>query len=472
MRYTPRIKYLVPLFLIALFTLAPLFLFHIKSPSTTTTHPHPATPTHRLRNTTQATTTLPPTHPCSQPSTTLFTHHLQTHVLDQTSWITSTKTHICHSTAEHCSCNWASPRLCSIKKIDASTCNAICCCETMIDTSLVQLMQAPPRLCTSPTQQAHDSRNWITTLLSKSTSLGCECSWVQFDHCHPFHNDGSPCWRACCTLLHKQQFLLRVERHLMVNDKDTDISFPSTVEIPPWKSTTTPKKEKFVFQDVDDLLPNHFGSTHTRMPLKRTLCRHGLLPILCSKTTVLKCISCLLSWYVLLNKNGKHAHDVLSRTSHGKILFYESAAPSTPSSIAPLSRLDIGIPFGCNMKKLTTFLKFLPDDIQYDTRLVVTNFQNCGYDSIDGRVRSPPTNKDISTVIRRHANKKVKHYKVIDVSGKFQRAVGCNVLHDAARENSILTVLDVDMRVQSLYFQRAMTFASTNVSIYFPIVWR
>ena len=32
-------------------------------------------------------------------------------------------------------------------------------------------------------------------------------------------------------------------------------------------------------------------------------------------------------------------------------------------------------------------------------------------------------------------------------------------------------LLDVDMRVQTLYFRRSMTFASAKSSIYFPIVW-
>ena len=78
---------------------------------------------------------------------------------------------------------------------------------------------------------------------------------------------------------------------------------------------------------------------------------------------------------------------------------------------------------------------------------------------------------DVSEIIRKYGSNKFKHYRVLNVDGVFQRAHGCNVLHDHARDNSILTVLDVDMRVDAKYFRRAMTFASHGSSVYFPIVW-
>ena len=388
--------------------------------------------------------------------------------LTSKSWIQTSKSKICHSSIVPCACAWATTRLCGLKKIhgDRSPCNPVCCCEVLLESSIKQLIQSS-QMCTNLVQFKLHSRQLITDRLAESTTIaaGCGCDWVEFSHCDPRLNDGSKCWRACCSLLHQQELLLRVEQTFMISTRQHDIggdvlkdntdirriSFPVTSALPPWKeiiNTTKSSPEQFYFQDVDDLLPNHFGSTHTRMPLKRTLCRQGLLPTLCSKTTVLKCISCLLSWYVILSKDGQFSHDVWStRTnSHSPITLYESL-PDSVGIIPPT--LDIGIPWACNIHKLKTFLQHLPDDINpaLDARLLITNFQNCGTKSNkedhtkDHNNNNVPNKSEVADIIKKYANKKLRHYRVIDVPGTFQRAHGCNVLHDYARENSILTVL-------------------------------
>ena len=91
----------------------------------------------------------------------------------------------------------------------------------------------------------------------------------------------------------------------------------------------------------------------------------------------------------------------------------------------------------------------MPDDINpaLDARLLITNFQNCGTKSNkedhtkDHNNNNVPNKSEVADIIKKYANKKLRHYRVIDVPGTFQRAHGCNVLHDYARENSILTVL-------------------------------
>jgi len=401
-------------------------------------------------------------------------------------FLSKSKSKVCVTSAVTCDCKWANERLCNnYKKIDKTPCNAICCCKVMIDTTIRNdFLQQQNRLrCTSNIKE--DGKKFITKQLKRTSSKGCSCDWVQFSHCHPILNDGSPCWRACCTMLQKQQFLLKVEQIFLRDHGDDDdddddddihrISFQKTNLIPPWKDKKQRQREKFVFQDVDDLLPNHFGSTHTRMPLKKTLCRDGLLQTLCLKTTVLKCISCLMGWYLILDKKGRYSHDVISMNNDkNEIELYESI--SSLPSISKI-KIDIGVPWGCSMNKLITFLKHLPDDIQHDTRLLITNFQDCGYSNDNDHThrsrekRLAPNIEDVSKIIRTYANRKLKHYKVINVNGIFQRSIGCNVLHKHSRMDSILTVLDVDMRVQTLYFQRSISFVTSELSIYFPIVW-
>lgn len=440
-----------------------------------------------LRHNTAPPTTPAPTDDC-QPPTVSFTNLMRKRITTQLEWIATSKHHVCRSSASQCDCSWASKTLCK-KKPDKSICNAICCCEVMIDSTIYnELTSKTQNKCIS--HLAKDSRALITSLLSQTQSIqaGCNCDWVQYEHCHPSLNDGSPCWTACCMTLHKQQFLLRVEQVLIEKMKETAtnikmskfnafevgrIAFPITEATPPWQNLKDQQKEQFYFQNVDDLLPNHFGSTHTRMPLKQTLCREGLLNVLCTKTNVLKCVSCLLSWYVIVSKDGKYSHNVWSKIDEdsSQVVLYESTSSLVDRSSANVAKIDVGIPWGCSLKKLKTFLKHFPDDINHDTRLLVTNFKICGHDK-KGHVVKGPTNKEVSALIRLYANKKLKRYKVIHVPGSFQRAIGCNVLHDEARDDSILTVLDVDMRIQTRYFQRSLIFASQGKSIYFPIVWR
>jgi len=426
---------------------------------------------------------------CSSPTISLGST-MQHRFLEKAEWIQTSKDMICHSSSVHCSCDWATPRLCGLKEIDSSPCNAVCCCEVMIATTIERdLIGRTKQVCTSLGEFALRARQLITDTIKASTSIsaGCGCDWVNEVFCDPRTNDGSACWRACCTMLYNQQLLLQVEHSLMTTKQHSSdvrrISFPITAAQPPWNNVK--EHHTFYFQDVDDLLPNQLGSTHTRMPLKRTLCRTGLLPTLCAKTTVLKCVSCLLSWYVILSKDGQYSHNVWSTradTEGAPITLYESESVTeseleseseTESESGSIRRtsvspptLDIGIPWGCSVDKLTTFLKHFPVDIHpsLDARLLITNFQTC-------KNSRSPNKLDVADIIRKYANKKLKHYRVIDVPGSFQRAHGCNVLHDHARDSSILTILDVDMRVQKLYFRRSLTFASKQSSIYTPIAW-
>ena len=45
-----------------------------------------------------------------------------------------------------------------------------------------------------------------------------------------------------------------------------------------------------------------------------------------------------------------------------------------------------------------------------------------------------------------------------------------NILHDIAREESVLLVVDVDMRLGHPYFAHSLAFAKKGSSVYFPIV--
>ena len=350
-----------------------------------------------------------PTDDC-QPPTVSFTNLLRNRITTQLEWIATSKHHVCRSSASQCDCSWASKKLCK-KKRDKSICNAICCCEVMIDSTIYELTSKTQNKCIS--HLAKDSRALITSLLSQtqSTQAGCNCDWVQYEHCHPSLNDGTPCGTACCMTLHKQQFLLRVEQVLIENMKETAtditmskfnafevgrIAFPITEATPPWQNARDQQKEQFYFQNVDDLLPNHFGSTHTRMPLKQTLCREGLLNVLCTKTNVLKCVSCLLSWYVIVSKDGRWSHNVWSKVDEqsSQVILYESTS-SLVGSRTKRKNIDVGIPWGCSMNKLKTFLKHFPDDINHDTRLLVTNFKICGHDK-KGLMLKGPTNKELT----------------------------------------------------------------------------
>ena len=504
-----------------------------------------------LRHSDKTTTSLLSTtqtniQPCNNP-THVNLHTTLSHQLNQ-KFILSSQKKFCSSTSVQCECSWASERLCSSSRVDGSTCSAVCCCEMMIESTIRNDVLSAFREKSRTERRssrddgssgdgssgdgssgdgssggdgvvmigsdgcgtvdhvkrvfASEGRALITKKLEESIQLanGCGCDWVEFMHCDARLNDGSKCWYSCCSMLHKQRVLLRTESILLTPQQTKEdlrkISFPLTDRLPPWKTKSTGGhdvdvvREQFVFMNVDQLLPNKFGSTHTRMPLKQTLCRHGLLPVLCLKTTVLKCISCLLSWYVILSKDGRYSHDVWSKQdtsasgssgSSGSfgVALYESL-PSAFSSHAhggyggtgerreiddePV--LDVGVPWGCDIKKFISFMERFPVDVplDMDARLLVTNFQECPSST-------PPHMLDVSEIIRKYGSNKFKHYRVLNVDGVFQRAHGCNVLHDHARDNSILTVLDVDMRVDAKYFRRAMTFASHGSSVYFPIVW-
>ena len=44
-------------------------------------------------------------------------------------------------------------------------------------------------------------------------------------------------------------------------------------------------------------------------------------------------------------------------------------------------------------------------------------------------------------------------------------------MHDIARDDSVLLVVDVDMRLGHPYFAHSLAFAVKGSSVYFPIVW-
>ena len=274
-------------------------------------------------------------------------------------------------------------------------------------------------------------------------------------------------------------------------------AFPSTDLLPPWEDNRESTRAEYLFRDIGDMGPRSFGAKTSQRPIKELLCRKGTMPQLCpvtqesraSLTKILKCISCALSWYTIMVSNGLHSwHHVLMhrRDLDGKLELLESVSSNVVQrKINPKSMvhgkngkvltkqlIDIGVPWACDMRKLVGFLKDgLPDRIAamtpdvVDIRFIITNFGQCKGDF-------SPTHRGIHDAIRLHAGHKLDHFKIVDrPDEQFQRAIACNILHDVARDHSVLLVIDVDMRLSPPYFARSLAFAVKGLSVYFPVVW-
>ena len=111
---------------------------------------------------------------------------------------------------------------------------------------------------------------------------------------------------------------------------------------------------------------------------------------------------------------------------------------TTSLMTVPLKQLiDLGIPWGCDLKKLTNFLRDgLPTapngTCVVDIRLMITNFGQCGESD-------SPTHKAYTTPF--DCTPPLDHFKIVDrPDEEFQRAAACNILHDIARDESVLLV--------------------------------
>jgi hypothetical protein len=286
------------------------------------------------------------------------------------------------------------------------------------------------------------------------------------------------------------------------------LAFPSTELLPPWQRNTEATRAEYLFRDIYDMGPQNFGAKTSSRPISELLCRKGTLPQLCPvggggndrSTIILKCISCALSWYTIMVSQGLHSwHHVLMHKRDddydgGKLELLESVSSNAVQRKMKHTRdngggsdgenidnnkqlpthqlVDLGVPWACDLKKLTNFLKDgLPDrsaamapDL-VDIRFIITNFGMCG----EGNA---PSHKSIHDAIRLHAGHKLDHFKIVDrPDEQFQRAAACNILHDVARDESVLMVIDVDMRLGTPYFARSLAFAVRGSSVYFPVVW-
>ena len=98
------------------------------------------------------------------------------------------------------------------------------------------------------------------------------------------------------------------------------LAFPSTELLPPWQDNGKGERAEYLFRDIEDMGPRNFGAKTSRRAISKLLCRSGTLPQLCPvgsavkdrATTILKCISCALSWYTIMVSYGIHSwHHVL-----------------------------------------------------------------------------------------------------------------------------------------------------------------
>ena len=489
-----------------------------------------------------------------------------------TNWNVRARRLTCGSEDLGCDCNWASKRLCHVKKNDGSLCFATCCCEVTCDAQVQKTIEATGPWCDSddangdedvnneeedggddgagidtavPELRLRPSIHDIATQQIMSTTRmrhGCECDWVMEENCDPSLNDASPCFSACCNLFHAQTHILRVEQFLsevvipsgvlldvkaapnaaamasviakvstaasnpalsvgVGRGRHSDLfAFPSTDLIPPWQDNTEVTRAEYLFRDIYDMGPQSFGAKTSQRPISQLLCRKGTMPQLCPvggsgndrSTIILKCVSCALSWYTIMVSHGLHSwHHVLMHKrddkNGGQLELLESVTSNAvqrklkhglqensgdDKKLPTKQLIDIGVPWACDLKKLMNFLKDgLPDrsaamapDV-VDIRFIITNFGLCGKDN-------SPSHKAIHDAIRLHAGHKLDHFKIVDrPDEQFQRAAACNILHDICREESVLLVVDIDMRLGTPYFARALAFAVKGSSVYFPVVW-